>query len=321
MTALSIQGLCKRFGPIRAVEEVSLALEPGQAVALLGPNGSGKTTVLRCVVGLAHPDRGDLRVLGQDVSRDPCAARARLAFLPQVATFPRHASVRDVLQLHARLRGVPWERAPAALRAAGLGEELLERLAGDLSVGTRHRLALAVAQLADPAVMVLDEPTASLDPAAAVAFREQVRGWRAAGRAVLFTTHVLADAEELADRVVVLVGGRVVTDEPIGTLRARLQRRALLCVTVPAPSEAHLQAARACGATEARLDGAEVAIAAPAERRMEILQALARLGPVLQLRTEDPSLESVYLDFLESKGGAHAPPAPGRDAAARLHAG
>ncbi|HEY3452557.1 MAG TPA: ABC transporter ATP-binding protein [Myxococcales bacterium] len=303
-TLLEIQGLAKSYGARPAVAGVSTRLAAGETVALLGPNGSGKTTILRCVAGLVRPQAGTVLVGGVDARREPRRARERMAFLPQAPSFPKQSTVRDVLGLHARLRRVEPRRIEAALAEVGLGTELLGRQAGELSIGTVHRVALAVACLAEPELMVLDEPTASLDPMAAGAFRESVRRWRSAGRGVLLATHLLADAEQLADRVVVLVDGRVAADEPIGRLRERLLRRALLRVAVDGPCQAHLEAARAGGASEARLNCSDVLVTAPAEQRLEILRRLAEVGPVRGLRTEEPSLESVYLDFVQ--GGSDA---------------
>jgi len=302
---LEIRDLTKRFGPVVAAAAVSLEVEAGEAVALLGPNGSGKTTTLRCVAGLLHPDSGTVRFAGGlDLHRDFRAARRRFAFLPQKASFPPNLEVREVLELHARLRGLQAERVDEALAEAGFGANDSGRVVSDLSVGMRQRLSVAVASLPEVPLMLLDEPTASLDPQAAVRFRERVNRWRHRGRAVLFSTHVLTDVQELADRVVVLVDGKVVISEGLPELRTRLERRAVLRVNVDRPTPAHLVAAREAGATDARLNSASVVIQAPVEGRHAILRRLAELGPICGFETEDPSLEHLYLDALGRKDEA-----------------
>lgn len=309
---LEIRDLSKCFGPVVAAVGVSLEVEAGEAVALLGPNGSGKTTTLRCVAGLLHPDSGSVRFAGGlDLHRDFRAARRRFAFLPQKASFPPNLKVREVLELHARLRRLEPERVDDALAEAGFKDSDGGRIVTDLSVGMRQRLSVAVASLPEVPLMLLDEPTASLDPQAAVRFRERVNRWRHRGRAVLFSTHVLTDVQELADRVVVLVDGKVVISEGLPELRARLERRAVLRVNVERPSVAHVEAAREAGATDARLNSASVVIQAPVRGRHAILRRLAELGPIHGFETEDPSLEHIYLDALgrkdEGDSGAEVP--------------
>lgn len=310
---LEIRNLTKRFASLTAVSDLSLTVEAGEAVALLGPNGSGKTTTLRCVAGLLHPDSGTVRFAGNlDLHRDFRAARRRFAFLPQKASFPPNLRAVEVLELHARLRsrgahGGATRGIPEVLAEAGFGDRDRERLVTELSEGMRQRLAVAVASLPEVPLMLLDEPTASLDPQAAVRFREVVHRWRDQGRAVLFSTHVLTDVQELADRVAVLVDGRVVISEPLSRLRARLDRRAVLRVNVGRPTPAHLAAARDAGATDARLNSASVVIQAPIGGRHAILRRLEELGPIHGFETEDPSLEHIYLEALERRDEATSP--------------
>lgn len=309
---LEIRNLTKRFGSLTAVSEVGLTVEAGEAVALLGPNGSGKTTTLRCAAGLLHPDSGTVRFAGGlDLHEDFRAARRRFVFLPQKASFPPNLTVNEVLELHARLRRRETGRIAEALSEAGFDDRDRDRPVADLSGGMRQRLSVAVASLPEVPLMLLDEPTASLDPQAAVRFREVVHRWRRRGRAVLFSTHVLTDVQELADRVVVLVDGRVVISERLPELRARLERRAVLRVKVGRPTPAHLTAAREAGATDARLNSASVVIQAPAEGRHAILRRLEELGPIHGFETEDPSLEHVYLEALERSDEAGSPEPPG----------
>jgi ABC-2 type transport system ATP-binding protein len=163
----------------------------------------------------------------------------------------------------------------------------------------RQRLALAVASLAPVRAMLLDEPTASLDPEAAIALRRRARRWRDEGRALLFATHVIDDVAEVADRVVILVGGRKVAEERVPDLLARIRSLAILKVDVETPSEAHVAAAFRGGATDARLNGRGVLVTAPLERRFAILQRIGEVGPVRTFETHAPSVEDVYLAYLK----------------------
>jgi len=303
---VEVDRLVKSYAEIRAVDEVSFDVAPGEAVALMGPNGSGKTTILRCVAGLLRPDGGSVRVGGLDLFRDHREARRQFSFLPQHPCFPPNLDAREVATFHARLRGLGVDRAVAALREAGLGEEEDGKAVRALSGGMRQRLSLAVAGLAPVRLMILDEPTGSLDPEAALALRRQARRWRDEGRALLFSTHVLDDVEELADRVVLLVGGRVVADRTVAQLLTEKRRLTVLRLDVGQPTEAHVTAALAAGASQARMNEHAIIVTAPVERRIDILDRVQQVGPLRGFETETPSIEHVYLSYLRERRDADA---------------
>lgn len=205
---LEIAGLTKSFDGRSVLRGLDLSVGAGESVALLGGNGSGKTTTLRAVAGLVLPDSGRITVDGLDARRDGRKARARLSFLPQKSVFPGTLSVRETLAVAARLRELSESRIARELSECGL-LEAADRPVSALSGGQRQRLGLAVAFLPDVALYLFDEPTANLDPPSLDVFFRRARELREGGRAVLFTTHVAADVEKLATRVEVLAEGRV----------------------------------------------------------------------------------------------------------------
>lgn len=298
--ALEVDSLVKSYGPIRAVDSVCFAVEPGQVVALLGPNGSGKTTTIRCAAGLLRPDSGSIRVAGFDLYRDYREARRRFTYLPQQAHFPAALSVREALEFHARLRGNSEADCDLALELVGLPRSVQDRLTGQLSGGMRQRLSLAVASLSNTPLVLLDEPTANLDPEAALKFRQVAKQWRAAGRALVLSTHVLTDVEELADEVIVLVAGKPVAREAITKLRARLMKFARLRVLPDSAPEPLRAVALAQGAVAAEVDGGALVVTAPEDNRMRILGALAGTSGVRQFETEKPSLEDLYMEYVHT---------------------
>ena len=297
--AAEVRMLSKSYGAVRALVDVSFTVEAGQAVALLGPNGSGKTTALRCVAGLLQPDSGTIRICGLDLRRHNREARRQFSYLPQQAGFPSHVTVREVVEFHARLRGLPPAVVGPALREAGLTSEQEDRAVAELSGGTRQRLSLAVAGMPPVKLMLLDEPTASLDPLAALRLRRLASRWRDEGRALLFSTHVLSDVEDLADKVVVLVDGKAVRTRDVAQLRADLRQSALLRVDVGRPTAAHEHAALDCGASRVRLNSSALIISAPVERRYAILDRLRELGEINHFETEEPSIEQIYMEYVQ----------------------
>jgi ABC-type multidrug transport system ATPase subunit len=221
------RGIEKAYGGRTVLAGADLIVPPGEAVALVGGNGSGKTTTLRCIAGLARPDRGSVRVDGLDVLRSPREALERLSYLPQRPEFPGTLTVREVIDVAARLRRQPATAVDRELERCGLAA-VADRFVSRLSGGERQRLGLAVTFVARVPVFVFDEPSASLDPLATRMLIERARELRRQGCAILYTTHVAADIDALATRVALLRGGRVEVlddvipgDEPALPVRPR----------------------------------------------------------------------------------------------------
>lgn len=208
---LTISGLTKSFGSTRVLDRLDLQISAGESVALLGANGSGKTTTIRCVVGLARPDAGRVEIAGIDAARRPLDARRLVSYLPQKPAFPATLTVRETLAVVANLRRLPADAVDRELEACAL-TGLAGRGVSQLSGGERQRLAMAVAFLPDADLFLFDEPSANLDPAASRLLFRRARLLTRAGKTLLFTTHVPADVRFLASRVLLLRDGRIETD-------------------------------------------------------------------------------------------------------------
>lgn len=221
-TVLSVVGLEHRYGSVRAVDGVELHVAAGEVVALLGPNGAGKTTVTNCVIGLLEPQAGEVVLLGGDPRR--AATRRQLGVVQQDVGFPTTLKVGEVVAGAAARSGRPAAAARRALVEVGL-EGAAGQRAARLSGGQQRRLQLAMALVADPRLLVLDEPTEGLDVTARRAFWDMLALRRDAGAGVLLTTHAVAEAAEVADRVVVMDGGRVVAGGTPATLTAEVTAR------------------------------------------------------------------------------------------------
>ena len=207
MSGIRARGLTVRIGDRAILEDISLEVAEGEAVGLVGANGSGKSTLLRCLVGLV-PYEGELSVGGRDVAADPVGAKSLLGYLPQKPAFG-DARAEEALRWVARLRGVPVARVGEVLREVGLSAHARER-AATFSGGMQQRLSLAMALLSGAPVMLLDEPTASLDLEGQRTFAEIAQALRRSGRTVLVSSHRPGEIARLTDRVVHLDAGRVV---------------------------------------------------------------------------------------------------------------
>jgi len=206
-----VDQLTKWYGPRLAVDHVSLEVEAGEVMGLLGPNGSGKTTILRILTGYLRPSAGTARIAGLDVVDDSLLARARVGYVPEDVPLYGSMAVRELLWFMARLKGLSGAAGTAAVEAAierlALGD-VRRVLIGKLSRGYRQRVAIAQALLASPDLLILDEPTNGLDPRQIIEMRGIVRAL-AGERTVIVTSHILGEIERVADRVAILLAGRL----------------------------------------------------------------------------------------------------------------
>ncbi len=295
---IRFEALGKRYGGLWAVLDLSLSLAAGEVVALLGPNGSGKTTSLKAAAGLILPSAG--RVLAGEPgrsTREPATRRA-LSFLPQRVSFPDSLTGGEILEFYRRLRGARPEAAREALRAASLNGAA-GRAVGTYSGGMVQRLGLAVAALPDVGAYLLDEPTSSLDADGLHAFYALVERWRGEGRAVLFSSHQLGDVERLADRIAILVDGRLVATLGQRELADRLAERGVMRVRLDAcpPGLVERLAAVTPGV---RWTGDELVVPGPPSLRAAAVEAARAAGATIRgLTAEEGRLESLYRELVE----------------------
>ena len=218
--AVETRAVVKRYGALVAVGGVDLSIAQGEAVALLGPNGAGKTTLVEIIEGLVAPDEGEVFIDGLSWKTDGAAIRGRLGTCLQDAKLPERLRVIEVLELFCSFHGRGRDRAEELLKLVDL-EEARKQLCGKISGGQRQRLALACAIAGEPGILILDEPTTGVDPAARRQIWEILEGLRAQGATLLLTTHFMDEAERLCDRVVLLEAGRILEQ---GTVPELLER-------------------------------------------------------------------------------------------------
>jgi len=301
---IELEGVVKTFGDVHALDGVTLSVPAGSVFGFLGPNGSGKTTTLRLLTGLARPTSGRVSVLGRRPFPAPPALLARIGYLPDVPRFYEWMTAAEFLRFSGGLfgleRGVLEERIPALLELAGLSG--VRGKIGGYSRGMKQRLGVAQALVNAPDLLLLDEPTSALDPLGRKEILDMLAGLR--GRAtVFFSTHILADVERTCDTVAILDRGRVAAQAPIGELRRRTGRHRVL-VGVDDP-------ARLAAAVESRAWSTQVEVAGPllrltvgdlAAAQCDLPAIVAELGLALtRLEADELSLEEVFVDLV--RGG------------------
>lgn len=210
--------LSKRFGRLPVLEDVSLRLTGGKSIALIGPNGSGKTTLIKCLLGMVVPDKGSIAVDGRDIRGD-WSYRASLGYMPQIGRYPDNMTIAQVFGMMKDIRRAPRQQLDEELIRAYRLPAIYDKRMRTLSGGTRQKVSACLAFLFDPAVIVLDEPTAGLDPVAAGILTEKIVAETAKGKLVLVTSHILSELDDLVDEVVYLQDGRVRFHKTLPQLR------------------------------------------------------------------------------------------------------
>jgi ABC-2 type transport system ATP-binding protein len=302
--AVWCSGLRKRYGGRQAVEDVSLQVDRGDVVGLLGPNGAGKTSVIKMLLGLVHPDAGEVMLLGRSAT-DP-AARARVGYLPELFRYQPWLSAAEVLALHVRLSGidVPPRQQQECLALVGLAERAGDRVGG-FSKGMQQRLGLAVALVAGPELVVLDEPTSALDPLGRADVRDIVLALKSRGVAVLLNSHLIGEVERVCDRVVILDRGRVAASGTLAELLGQRELRLHLTGLSAAARE------RLAAAGRVEQEGNWFTVALPADNEgaavPDLVRDLAALGT--RVHAVEPAritLEERLLGILRAGADARA---------------
>jgi ABC-2 type transport system ATP-binding protein len=294
-TLLRARGLTKRYDAVTAVDDLHLDLPRGR-VGLVGANGAGKTTLFRMMLGLSHPSAGSLEVCGVDVTQDPLGARGRLGYMPEHDCLPLDQTAADVVSTFGELSGLPAraarQRASDVLDLVGLDEARF-RPVGGFSTGMRQRTKLAQALVADPELVLLDEPTAGLDPMGREEMLALVARLGGLDISVLLATHLLDDVQQVCDHVVMLDAGRLVVSGATGSL---LERTGVLTVDVGVERAGLI--ARLAERSLTALEGpgtVEVQVGGQADIDT-VRDAVAELGlPLHRMTTRSTSLDDVYL--------------------------
>jgi len=293
---IEYRAFTKSYANRRVVDALTLTVPRGSVVALLGPNGSGKTTSIKAAAGLIRPDSGEVLVGSHGWQAHETRARASCSFLPQRVSFPGALTGREIVEFYRRLRNTPAGATDRVLKFASLNGAG-SRAVSTYSGGMVQRLGLAVATLATVDVLLLDEPTAALVAGGLCAFYGLIEDVRRAGGAVFFSSHQLGDIERLADRIAVIVGGKLVAELSERELAARLADRGVMRVRLAARVDGLLARVRE-RAPKALWFGDELVVPGPASTRPAMLDLLRAAGAeIVGLTAEEGRLDQFYREL------------------------
>ncbi|GKZ12418.1 ABC transporter ATP-binding protein [Haladaptatus sp. T7] len=304
MTAIQTESLTKRFGDVVAVSALDLTVEEGEIFGFLGPNGCGKSTTINMVLDYVRPTEGRATVLGYDAQREPKAIHERIGILPDAFDLYGRLSGRKHVQFAIDSKGT-GEDADDILERVGLSADDAARPAGDYSKGMRQRLALGMALVGDPELLILDEPSSGLDPHGVREMRQIIQREADRGTAVFFSSHILSQVEAVCDRVAIMDDGELVTVDTIDGLRRAVGSGATMELTVSATPSVSFDDIN--GVTNATIDGTVVTVTYTDSRaKAKVINRVEAAGvTVADVTMEESSLEDLFEVYTNHADESH----------------
>ncbi|MFB6268803.1 MAG: ABC transporter ATP-binding protein [Halobacterium sp.] len=303
MPAIDTNALTRRFGDLVAVDALDLTVEEGEVFGFLGPNGAGKSTTINMLLGFLDPSEGSATVLGHDAARDSRAVRQRTGLLPEGFELYENLTGREHVASAIQTKSAD-DDPDELIDRVGLEPEAAERRAGGYSKGMTQRLALAIALVGDPDLLILDEPSSGLDPKGAKLLREIVREEASRGATVFFSSHVLSQVEQVCDRVGIMHHGEMVAVDTIENLRDQTATESVVEAAVAsAPDTAPVAAVDGVSGVAVTGDVVEITCSTP-EAKMPALRALDDEATVTDITVEDASLESLFERYTDDDAPA-----------------
>jgi ABC-2 type transport system ATP-binding protein len=315
---IEVKGVTKRFGRITAVDDVSFEVRKGEILGFLGPNGAGKTTTMRILTCFIPPTEGTATVAGHDIFTEPLEVKRKIGYLPETPPLYPEMTVLDYLEFVARIKGLTGsrvkEQVEVVVETCAIAD-VRDQLAGKLSRGYRQRVGLAQALVHDPDILILDEPTAGLDPKQIIETRNLIKGL-AGQHTIILSTHILPEVSMTCERVVIVNKGRVVAEDTPQALTARLQGSQILSLTAEGPAESVRSLIDSlAGTTRVDLHASDdgtctyhIETAQGQDIRRELARSIVEAGHgLLELKQLGMSLEDIYLQLTTSEE-----PAPNR---------
>jgi ABC-2 type transport system ATP-binding protein len=301
MTAIELNGVTKRYGAVTALRDLDLTVREGEIYGFLGPNGAGKSTTINVLLDFARPTSGTARVFGRDCQDETLAVRDRVGVLPDGFNVWERLTGRQHVEFVCESRAVDVD-PESALDRVGLAEAI-DRKAGEYSKGMRQRLALGMALIGDPELLILDEPTTGLDPNGARKMRDVITAERERGATVFFSSHILGQVEAVCDRVGILRNGELVAEDSVEGLRAATGTSARLRLEVDRIDESALAAVRRIdGVAKVSTRDTEMLVECEDGTKTAVLSALEEHGvEVIDFTTEEASLEDLFQQYTEAQ--------------------
>jgi ABC-2 type transport system ATP-binding protein len=301
---IQTENLTKSYGSRIAVDRLNLTVEAKQVHGFLGPNGAGKTTTIKMLVGLLRPDSGSLKILGMNAAGDKPKIRERMGYMPELPKFPKHLTGVELLDVYGRMYNIPKEtrkqRIPELLKMVGLSERGKDRI-GKYSKGMQQRIGMAQALINDPELVILDEPSIGLDPVGMVEVRDMVKGIVKGGQTVFFSSHLLAEVQQICDHVTIINNGNLLFTGTLEEVASKAGPSRRLVVEVQKASDSILQALKALPFASVATSGNSYTLNLNTtdDVRAEVSRAVSTAGGViLRMQQEGGGLEDAFMSLV-----------------------
>lgn len=301
---IKTENLTKSYGSRVAVNHLNLEVDAKQIHGFLGPNGAGKTTTIKMLVGLLRPDSGSLKILGMNAAGDKPKIRERMGYMPELPKFPKHLTGEELLDVYGRMYNIPKEtrkkRIPELIKMVGLEGRGHDRI-GKYSKGMQQRIGIAQALLNEPELVILDEPSIGLDPVGMVEVRDLVKGIVKGGQTVFFSSHLLAEVQQICDHVTIINNGNMLFTGTLDEVSSKAGGNRRLIVEVQQPSNAILQALKALPfvTVDANSNTYTLSLKTKDDIRADVSKAVSGAGGViLRMQEEGGGLEDAFLNLV-----------------------
>lgn len=296
-TILQIEGLTKRYGDLTAVDSLDLEVHRGEIFGFLGPNGAGKTTTIKAMTGLLHPQEGDIRIGDKWISKDTREATINVGYLPENVRLYDNLTGRETLEFIADVRNVDVD-IDDSLGMVNLLEHA-DRKVGDYSKGMVQRLAFAQSVIGNPRLLILDEPTSGLDPEGTVVVKEMVKDYTQKGGTVFFSSHILPNVQEVADRVGIITKGKLRAIDSVENLRDKLELPGELKIKISDNARKIVSALEESELVKKfHAKGNEVTVTCDSENKMKVLHLVEDQGvEILDFNTDYSDLEDIFMRY------------------------
>lgn len=296
-TILQIEGLTKRYGNLTAVDSLDLEVDRGEIFGFLGPNGAGKTTTIKAMTGLLHPTEGDIRIGDKRLSKDPREATIDVGYLPENVRLYDNLTGRETLKFIADVRNVDVD-IDESLEKVNLLEHA-NRKVGDYSKGMVQRLAFAQSVLGNPELLILDEPTSGLDPEGTVVVKEMVKEYTKSGGTVFFSSHILPNVQEVADRVGIITKGKLRAIDSVENLRDKLELPTELEIKISDDAKKVVNALEGSQLVKKfHAKGTKVTITCDSEDKMKVIHLVEDQGvEILDFNADYGDLEDIFMRY------------------------
>ncbi len=301
---IEIEGLTKRYGDLLAVDSLDLQVKEEEIFGFLGPNGAGKTTTIKALMGLLRTDAGSIRIRGTDLKKNRRTAVNNIGYLPENMDLYDNLTGRETLEFFADLRKVPRDEIDPILERVGL-MGAADRKVGGYSKGMAQRLAIAQAVLGRPPILVLDEPTSGLDPEGVSLVKSLVKEYPGDHGTVFFSSHILPNVQEVADRVGIIVGGRLRATDSVDNLRDDLKLLDKLHLVLSEPVDNLIEMLESSDVIKS-FQGREnqLTVSCKSEDKMDVMKLIEEQGvKIKDFSTDQGSLEDIFLRYTRQRGG------------------